>query len=62
MRAWHFHPTPPMPTYLLAVVVGHMASVTRTLPPAVTGGAQRTVSVWGTPDRCVGLRVVMARP
>ena len=42
---WHFLPTPPMSTYLLAFVVGDLASVTRTLP----GG--RNVSVWGTPDR-----------
>jgi hypothetical protein len=42
-RSWHFHPTPPMSTYLVAVVVGDLRSVERSVPApawaAPVGGA-----------------------
>ncbi|GAB4816290.1 hypothetical protein N2152v2_003336 [Parachlorella kessleri] len=52
----HFLPSPPMSTYLVAVIVGNLTSVTR--PVAGPGGSQpmRNVSVWGTPDRLDNLQ------
>eukprot|EP00887_Chlorella_sp_A99_P003256 scaffold9.g3256.t1 len=49
-RSWHFAPTPPISTYLVAFVVGDLARVGR--PVECAGGAVN-VSVWGTPDRRV---------
>lgn len=48
---FHFQPTPPMSPYLVAFVVGDLASVSRAVPHPSQGGMDRAVSVWGTPDR-----------
>ena len=58
---WHFETSPPMSTYLVAVVIGNLTSVERTVAPAnSTAGAAaapapRRVSVWGPPGRVANL-------
>lgn len=62
---WHFEPTPPMSTYLLAVVIGPLEGITITIPPpevgdvAEVGGTSaslpRNVTVWATPDQIANL-------
>ena len=37
IMTWHFQPTPPMSTYLVAVVIGNLVSVERTIPAFVPG-------------------------
>ena len=66
VKAWHFEPTPPMSTYLLAIVVGKLQAVTREIDlPAnnvwwtkdyyvAPGGGKakkRVINVWGIPSR-----------
>lgn len=55
VMTWHFQPSPPMSTYLVAVVIGHLASAQRQVPPALEGGEPRNVSVWGVPDQIANL-------
>lgn len=54
---YHFLPTPPMPTYLVAFVVGELVQVSRSVEgPPGSGIGPRNVSVWGTPNRWAGGR------
>jgi len=70
VQAWHFEPTPPMSTYLLAIVVGKLQAVTREIDlpaknvwwtkeyyKAPEGGAsnKRTIKVWGIPSQVENL-------
>lgn len=55
MMTWHFQPSPPMSTYLVAIVIGQLASAEREVPAAVEGGAPRKVAVWGVPDQVSNL-------
>jgi puromycin-sensitive aminopeptidase len=70
VQAWHFEPTPPMSTYLLAIVVGKLQAVTREIDlPAkdvwwtkeyyiAPGGGKakkRVIKVWGIPSQVENL-------
>uniref|UniRef100_A0A1D2A2H1 Alpha-aminoacylpeptide hydrolase n=1 Tax=Auxenochlorella protothecoides TaxID=3075 RepID=A0A1D2A2H1_AUXPR len=55
LASWHFPPTPPMSTYLLAIVIGELAGTSRLVPGATAGADPRNVTVWGTPDRRASL-------
>jgi len=46
-----FDPTPPMSSYLVAMVVGNLTRVRREVPYPNGKGPPRPVSIWGTPDR-----------
>ena len=34
LRTWHFAPTPPMSTYLVAIIIGNLTSIDREVPPS----------------------------
>lgn len=63
VRTWHFQDTPPMSTYLVAIVIGNLKSVSREIaaPDAsvgksdtywtMEGNEKRTISVWGIPSQ-----------
>ena len=46
-----FEITPPMSSYLVAFIVGNLTSVSSTVPYPHGAGPDRSVSIWGTPDR-----------
>ena len=66
-KTWHFLPTPPMSSYLLAIVIGKLSSVSRTIdmPKASVwkskdywksdSGQKRNISVWGIPSQVQNL-------
>lgn len=70
-KTWHFEPTPPMSTYLLAIVIGPLEGITITIPPSEVedvraagevGGSTsstsspRNLTVWATPDQIGNLK------
>ena len=46
-----FQLTPPMSSYLVAVIVGNLPKVSRDVAYPNGQGNPRPVSIWGTPDR-----------
>lgn len=50
-----FELTPPMSSYLVAFVVGNLTNASALVPGATPMDERRTVSVWGTPDRYIGM-------
>lgn len=48
IMTWHFQPTPPMSTYLLAIVIGNLVSVDRTVPPFVPGKGNMNSTMTGS--------------
>ena len=71
VKTWHFETTPPMSTYLLAIVIGKLASVRREIDVPVEGvwksdeyyrsdlisasNNKRVVQVWGVPSQIKSL-------
>ncbi len=53
LALFKFEPTPPMSTYLVAFVVGHLTNVSALVPGNTPFDKSRTVSIWGHPHRCV---------
>ena len=46
-----FATSPPMSTYLVALIMGNLTSVSTMVPHPVSGQPDRNVSIYGTPDR-----------
>lgn len=53
LKAHRFQTSPPMSTYLVAFVVGKLASVSAMVPSSDPQQQPRPVSVWGIPSRSV---------
>ena len=66
VQAWHFEPTPPMSSYLLAIVIGKLQAVEREIDlpaknvwwtkdyyiaPDGGKGKKRVIKVWGIPSK-----------
>lgn len=47
----HFATSPAMSTYLVALIMGNLTSVSTMVPHPDPGQADRKVSIYGTPDR-----------
>ena len=47
----HFATSPPMSTYLVALIMGNLTSVSTMVPHPEPGQPDRNVSIYGTPDR-----------
>ena len=47
----HFATSPPMSTYLVALIMGNLTSVSTMVPHPVAALPARKVSIYGTPDR-----------
>ncbi len=47
----HFATSPPMSTYLVALIMGNLTSVSTMVPHLEPGQPDRNVSIYGTPDR-----------
>ena len=47
----HFQTSPPMSTYLVALIMGNLTSVFTMVPHPVAGQPDRNVSIYGTPQR-----------
>ena len=52
LTATHFATSPPMSTYLVALIMGNLTSVSTTVPHPDPTKPDRKVSIYGTPDRC----------
>lgn len=46
-----FMPTPPMSSYLVAIIVGDLTAVSRNVAGPNGVGPERPVSIWSTPER-----------
>ena len=47
----HFETSPAMSTYLVAMIMGNLTSVSTLVPHPEAGQPARNVSIYGTPDR-----------
>lgn len=47
----HFATSPPMSTYLVALIMGNLTSVSTLVPHPDPAKPARNVSIYGTPDR-----------
>ena len=47
----HFATSPPMSTYLVALIMGNLTNVSTTVPHPDPTQPDRKVSIYGTPDR-----------
>ena len=51
LTATHFATSPPMSTYLVALIMGNLTSVYTMVPHPDATQPARNVSIYGTPDR-----------
>ncbi|KAL0050168.1 hypothetical protein WJX82_005668 [Trebouxia sp. C0006] len=55
----HFATSPPMSTYLVALIMGNLTSVSTMVPHPEPGQPDRNVSIYGTPDRAGNLETAL---